>query len=334
MGELDPAIEAALKIIAKEWGDEAIVRGNTMRTDIDAIPTGAMTLDLAIGCGGIPRGRFTEVYGTPSAGKTSLGLSAMANAQRMGLAVAYIDMENALDPAWVATMGVDLSNVLIAQPSCAEEALGIAKHLIHTGKLGFIVLDSVASLVPKAELDADLAKDDRIASRALLLQKFLSRNVAMVHQSNTAFLLINQIRANPSPYGASEVQPGGNALKFYCSLRIDLRAPTSDKITKDGEVIGTRITAKLVKNKIGAPYQVVGYDFMYGHGIDKEGSLIDAATSVGIIIKKGGWFATPDGVSLGQGRENLKEKLREDEALRTEIESATVALMKVATGGE
>jgi recombination protein RecA len=315
----DKNLQAAVGAIEKQFGAGAIMRlgEETARTDILVIPTGALSLDLALGVGGIPRGRVTEVYGPESSGKTTLMLSVIANAQKAGGLAAFIDVEHALDPNYAQRIGVNLDDLLVSQPDSGEEALTIAETLIRSNAIDVVVVDSVAALVPRAELEGQMG-DAVIGSQARLMSQAMRKLTAAIHKAKTACVFTNQIREKIGVmFGSPETTPGGRALKFYASVRIDMRRLN---VIKDstGRVMGSHVRAKVVKNKVAPPFREAEFDIMYDSGIAKEGSVIDLATDLGVIERKGAWLAY-DAQQLGQGREAAKDFLKDNPKLLDQI---------------
>jgi recombination protein RecA len=312
------ALDMALGQIEKQFGKGSIMRmGDKVSLGIEAIPTGALALDLALGIGGLPRGRIVEIYGPESSGKTTLATHVVAEAQRNGGTCAYIDAEHAMDPIYAAAIGVNVDDLLISQPDTGEQALEITDMLIRSGALDVIVIDSVAALTPRAEIEGDMG-DTHVGLQARLMSQALRKLTANLSKSNTICIFINQLREKIGViYGSPEVTPGGRALKFYASVRIDIRRIES---IKDGtEIVGNRTRAKVVKNKVGSPFKQAEFDIMYGKGISREGSLLDVAVDLGFIKKAGAWF-TYEGEQLGQGRENVKNFLRENPQMMAEVD--------------
>ena len=311
-------LDKAVSDIIKRYGDGSIMRlGEAHSMVVDSIPTGSLSLDLALGVGGIPRGRITEIYGPESSGKTTICQHIVAEAQKLGGTAAYIDMEHALDPAYAANIGVDVDSLLISQPDTGEQALEIADLLIRSGAIDVIVVDSVAALTPRAEIEGEMG-DTHVGLQARLMSQALRKLTATLNKSRTIALFINQLREKIGVmYGSPEVTPGGRALKFYSSVRLDIRKVES---IKDGaEVVGNRTRVKVVKNKCAAPFKQAEFDIMYGFGISREGSILDVAVDMGIVKKSGSWY-TYEGEQLGQGRENAKNFLRESPEIVVEID--------------
>lgn len=316
--EKDKALDAALSQIERAFGKGSIMRlGQDTKIDIEAISTGSLGIDIALGIGGLPKGRIVEIYGPESSGKTTLALSVIAQAQKKGGTCAFIDAEHALDPSYAKKIGVDINNLLISQPDAGEQALEIADTLVRSGAIDVLVVDSVAALVPKAELEGEMG-DSHMGLQARLMSQALRKLTATVSRSNTLIIFINQIRMKIGVmFGNPETTTGGNALKFYASIRMDIRRVGAIKDKDD--VIGSQTRVKIVKNKVAPPFKTVDFDIMYGEGISKVGELIDLGVKAGIVEKAGAWFSY-NGEKLGQGRENAKQVLRENPALADEIE--------------
>jgi recombination protein RecA len=315
--ERDQALEMALGQIEKQYGQGAIMRlGEKTHVGVAAIPTGALALDIALGIGGLPRGRVVEVYGPESSGKSTLAMHVVAEAQRNGGVCAYIDAEHAMDPVYAAAIGVNVDDLLISQPDTGEQALEIADMLIRSGALDVVVIDSVAALVPRAEIEGEMG-DTHVGLQARLMSQALRKLTANLNRSKTICLFINQLREKIGVmFGSPETTPGGRALKFYSSVRLDIRRIES---IKDGaEITGNRTRVKVVKNKVAPPFKQAEFDIMYGRGISREGSLLDVGVELGIVKKSGAWF-TYEGEQLGQGRENAKTFLSENIDMMLEI---------------
>ena len=316
----EKALDAALSQIKKKYGDGALMRlGEATHMAVEAIPTGSISLDIALGIGGVPRGRVTEVYGPESAGKTTLCQHIVAEAQRMGGTCAYIDMEHALDPGYAAKCGVDVENLYIAQPDTGEQALEIAEALTRSGALDVVVVDSVAALVPRAEIEGDMG-DSTMGAQARLMSQALRKLSGAIKQSNTAIIFTNQLRMKIGVmFGNPETTTGGMALKFYASVRMDVRRIQA---IKDGqEVVGSRTRVRVVKNKVAPPFREAEFDIMYNEGISKNGDLIDLGTTLEIITKRGAFYTYND-TRIGQGRENAKRYLGEHPEMAADIEKA------------
>jgi recombination protein RecA len=315
--ERDKALEMALAQIDKQFGKGSIMKmGEKGSMQVEAISTGALSLDLALGVGGLPRGRVVEIYGPESSGKSTLALHVVAEAQRNGGICAYIDAEHALDPVYAKAIGVDIDELLISQPDTGEQALEIADMLVRSGALDVVVIDSVAALTPRAEIEGEMG-DTHVGLQARLMSQALRKLTANLNRSNTIALFINQLREKIGVmFGSPETTPGGRALKFYSSVRLDIRRIES---IKDGvEVVGSRTRVKVVKNKVAPPFRQAEFDIMYGKGISREGSVLDLAVDLGIVKKSGAWY-TYEGEQLGQGRENAKNFLFENPEVMVEI---------------
>ncbi len=313
------ALEQALTNIKKRYGEGAIMRlGEAQHLHVEAIPTGALSLDIALGIGGIPRGRITEIYGPESSGKTTLCLHIVSEAQRMGGYAAFVDMEHALDPLYAEAIGVDVENLLISQPDTGEQALEIVESLVRSGAVDVVVIDSVAALVPRAEIEGDMG-DASMGMQARLMSQALRKLSGAIKQTNTAVVFTNQIRHKIGVmFGSPETTPGGLALKFYSSVRMDIRRIQAIKL--GAEIIGNRTRVKVVKNKVAPPFRQAEFDILYGEGISKEGDLLDLAVQEEIVTKRGAYYSYRD-IRLGQGRENAKRFLRENPEIAEELES-------------
>jgi len=317
--ERDKSLDMAMTQIERQFGKGAIMRlGEENIQKIAAIPTGALSLDLALGIGGVPRGRIVEIYGPEAGGKTTLALHIAAEAQRNGGIAAFIDAEHSLDPVYASALGVDVDELLISQPDTGEQALEIADMLIRSGALDVVVIDSVAALVPRAELEGEMG-DVHVGLQARLMSQALRKLAGTIHRSDTTAIFINQIREKIGVmFGSPEVTPGGRALKFYSSTRIEVRRIES---IKDGsEFIGNRVRGKVVKNKVAPPFRVAEFDIMFGQGISREGSLLDVAAEHDIVRKSGAWY-TYEGDQMGQGRENAKRFLRENPEIAMQLQA-------------
>ena len=313
------ALDTAIKQLEKQFGKGAVMRlGENKHMNVEHIPTGSLALDVALGIGGLPRGRIVEIYGPESSGKTTLSLHCIAEGQKNGGNVAFIDVEHALDPTYAAALGVDVDSLLVAQPDTGEDALEIAEALIRSGAIDVIVIDSVAALVPKAEIEGDMG-DSHVGLHARLMSQALRKLAGAINKSNCVAIFINQLREKVGViYGNPEVTTGGRALKFYSSVRIDIRRV--ETLKSNGEMVGSHTRCKVVKNKIAPPFREAEFDIMYGEGISREGELLDLAVKAEIVQKAGAWFSY-NGQRLGQGRDKVKELLRSDEALAKEIEA-------------
>jgi recombination protein RecA len=314
------SLDKTLSDISKRYGDGAIMRlGEAHHLTVAAIPTGALSLDLALGVGGVPRGRITEIYGPESSGKTTICQHIVAEAQKLGGTCAFIDMEHALDPSYAARCGVDVESLLISQPDTGEQALEITEALVRSGAVDVVVIDSVAALVPRAEIEGDMG-DSPMGMQARLMSQALRKLSGVIKQTNTAVIFTNQLRQKIGVmFGNPETTTGGMALKFYASVRLDVRRIQSIKL--GAEIIGNRTRVRVVKNKVAAPFRTAEFDIMYNEGISKSGDLLDLATQLDIIAKRGSFFSYGD-LRLGQGRENAKEFLRQNPDLADEIEMA------------
>ena len=314
------ALESALAQIEKSFGKGSVMKlgesGATM--NVEAVPTGSLSLDVALGIGGFPKGRIIEIYGPESSGKTTVALHAVAEVQKRGGIAGFIDAEHALDPAYAAKIGVDIDNLYISQPDDGEQALEITETLVRSGAVDIIVIDSVAALVPKAEIDGDMG-DSHVGLQARLMSQALRKLTAVINRNNCIVIFINQLREKVGVvYGNPETTTGGRALKFYSSVRMEVRR--IDAVKVNGEVIGNHVRAKVVKNKVAPPFKEAEFDIMFGEGISKEGDILDLAVSCDIIQKSGAWFAY-EGEKIGQGRENAKNYLKQNPDLLSEIDA-------------
>ena len=324
-GEKKRALEIALAGIEKQFGKGAIIRmGERTVRNIEVIPTGCLDLDMALGVGGLPRGRVIEIYGPESSGKTTVALHVVAEAQKAGGVAAFIDAEHALDPVYARKLGVDVDQLYVSQPDTGEQALEICEALVRSGAIDIVVIDSVAALVPKAEIDGEMG-DSFVGLQARLMSQALRKLTGIVNKTNCTCLFINQLREKVGVmYGNPETTPGGRALKFYASVRIDIRRGEQ---LKDGTtVVGNRTKAKIVKNKVAPPFRTAEFDILYGEGISREGSLLDNAVALDIIHKSGAWFSYGD-QRIGQGRENTRKYLKENPAIAAEIDALVRAEM-------
>lgn len=317
------ALQTALSQIEKQFGKGAVMRlGQNEHMSVGHVSTGSLGLDIALGIGGLPRGRIIEIYGPESSGKTTLSLHCIAEGQKDGGNVAFIDVEHALDPVYAEALGVDIDNLLVAQPDTGEDALEIAEALIRSGAIDVLVVDSVAALVPKAEIEGEMG-DSHVGLQARLMSQALRKLAGAINKSNCVAIFINQLREKVGVvYGNPEVTPGGRALKFYSSVRLEVRKAEAIKV--NGEVIGNRTKVKVVKNKIAPPFKEAYFDIMYGKGISRIGELIDLAVDTDVINKAGAWFSYGD-TRLGQGRDKVKMLLEENEELAKEIEEKVLA---------
>ena len=316
--ERKKALDVALSQIEKQFGKGSVMRlGEYKAMEIDAIPTGALSLDIALGIGGLPRGRIIEIYGPESSGKTTLALHVIAEAQKLGGEAAFIDAEHALDPVHAKKLGVDIDNLIVSQPDTGEQALEITESLVRSGALDVIVVDSVAALVPKAEIDGDMG-DSHMGLQARLMSQALRKLAGAINKSKTVIIFINQLREKIGVmFGNPETTTGGRALKFYASVRLDIRRVES--IKQDGVVTGHRVKVKVVKNKVAPPFREAEFDLVYGEGISKIGNIFDMAVNLDIIEKSGSWFSY-NGERIGQGRENIKKYLKDNPEVLAEVE--------------
>lgn len=314
------ALGAALSQIEKQFGKGSVMRmGDVPQTAIDVIPTGSLALDIALGCGGLPRGRIVEIYGPESSGKTTLTLEVIAQAQKLGGVAAFIDAEHALDPIYAEKIGVNLSDLLVSQPDTGEQALEIADMLVRSGGIDIVVIDSVAALTPKAEIEGEMG-DAHVGLQARLMSQALRKLTANIKRSNTLVIFINQIRMKIGVmFGNPETTTGGNALKFYASVRLDIRR--SSAIKNGDEVVGNETRVKVVKNKVAPPFKQADFEILYGEGISREGELIDLGVNHGFIQKAGSWYSY-GGDRVGQGKDNVRTFLKEHPAVAQQIEAA------------
>ena len=316
--EKKKALEMAMSQIEKQFGKGSVMKlGEFKAMEIEAIPTGALSLDIALGIGGVPRGRIIEIFGPESSGKTTLALHIVAEAQKMGGDAAFIDAEHALDPVYAKKLGVDIDNLIVSQPDTGEQALEITESLVRSGALDVIVVDSVAALVPKAEIDGDMG-DSHMGLQARLMSQALRKLAGAINKSKTVLIFINQLREKIGVmFGNPETTTGGRALKFYASVRMDIRKV--ENIKQDGEVKGNRVRVKVIKNKVAPPFREAEFDIVYGQGISKEGNILDMAVNLDIVEKAGSWFSY-NGERIGQGRENVKKYLKENPDIMAEVE--------------
>ncbi|MDF2520066.1 MAG: recA protein [Clostridia bacterium] len=319
MNDKKKAIELALSQIEKQFGKGSVMKlGDNTKLNVESIPTGSIDLDLALGIGGVPRGRIVEIYGPESSGKTTVALHIVAEAQRAGGEAAFIDVEHALDPVYAKNLGVDISNLIVSQPDTGEQALEICETLVRSGAIDVIVIDSVAALVPKAEIDGDMG-DAHVGLQARLMSQALRKLTGAINKSKCSTIFINQLREKVGVmFGNPETTPGGRALKFYSSVRLEVRKV--ENLKQGSDVVGTRTRVKVVKNKVAPPFKQAEFDIMYGRGISREGSVLDLAANNDIVIKSGAWYSYGD-ARIGQGRENAKQYLEENPALTQELEA-------------
>jgi recombination protein RecA len=322
-------LERAVGDIIKRYGDGAIMRlGESKHLNVGVIPTGSLSLDIALGVGGIPRARITEIFGPESSGKTTLCLHLVAEAQRRGGTAAFVDMEHALDPAYAVKLGVNIDELLVSQPDMGEQALEITETLVRSGAVDIVVIDSVAALVPRAEIEGDMG-DSPMGMQARLMSQALRKLSGSINQTRTAVIFTNQLRQKIGVmFGNPETTPGGLALKFYASVRLDIRRIQSIKV--GAEILGNRVRVRVVKNKVAAPFRTAEFDIMYNEGISKAGDIVDLGAQLDIISKRGAFYSYGD-IRLGQGRENAKEFIRQNPEISNEIETA---IRERAMGGE
>ena len=316
--EKKKALEMAMSQIEKQFGKGSVMKlGEFKAMEVEAIPTGALSLDIALGIGGVPRGRIIEIFGPESSGKTTLALHVVAEAQKMGGEAAFIDAEHALDPIYAKKLGVDIDNLIVSQPDTGEQALEITESLVRSGALDVIVVDSVAALVPKAEIDGDMG-DSHMGLQARLMSQALRKLAGALNKSKTVLIFINQLREKIGVmFGNPETTTGGRALKFYASVRMDIRK--IENIKQDGEFKGSRVRVKIVKNKVAPPFREAEFDIVYGEGISKAGNILDMAVNLDIIEKSGSWFSY-NGERIGQGRENVKKYLTDNPEILEDVE--------------
>ncbi len=319
MSDKSTALEAALQQIEKNFGKGSIMKlGANAAQGIEVIPTGCLPLDIALGVGGIPRGRIIEIYGPESSGKTTVALHIAAEAQKLGGTAAFIDAEHALDPVYAHNLGVNLDELLVSQPDTGEQALEIAEALVRSGAVDLVVVDSVAALVPRAELEGDMG-DAHVGLQARLMSQALRKLTGAVNKSRAAIVFINQLREKVGVmYGNPEVTPGGRALKYYSTVRIDVRRV--ETLKQGGDSVGNRTKAKIVKNKVAPPFKVAEFDIVFGEGISRVGSLLDLGVNLGVVDKSGSWFSY-NGEKIGQGRENAKNYIKNNPEMFAEIEA-------------
>ncbi len=326
----DEALSTAIKLLEKQYGKGTVMRlGDNQGLNVEAISTGSLSLDIATGIGGLPRGRIVEIYGPESSGKTTLALHCVAEAQKKGGEAAFIDAEHALDPVYAANLGVDVNSLLVSQPDNGEQALEIAEALVRSGAIDVMVIDSVAALVPRSEIEGEMG-DSHVGAHARLMSQALRKLAGACSKTNTIIIFINQLREKIGVmYGNPETTTGGRALKFYASIRIDVRRVEQIKLPGN-EVIGNRTKAKIVKNKVAPPFKEAEFDIMYGKGVSKSGEILDLAVKLEIVQKSGAWFSY-NGERLGQGRDNVKKLFEEEPELAQEIEKKVLENMEQLT---
>ena len=314
------ALDAAIAQIEKQYGKGSVMKlgDNSANMNVETVPTGSMTLDMALGIGGVPRGRIIEVYGPESSGKTTVALHCVAEVQKRGGIAGFIDAEHALDPVYARNIGVDIDNLYISQPDCGEQALEITETMVRSGAVDIVVVDSVAALVPKAEIDGDMG-DSHVGLQARLMSQALRKLTAVISKSNCIVIFINQLREKVGVmFGNPETTTGGRALKFYSSVRLDVRR--TESLKQGGEIVGNHVRVKVVKNKIAPPFREAEFDIMFGQGISREGDVLDLAVNAGIVNKSGAWYAY-EGDKIGQGRENAKTYIHENPAFFDMLEA-------------
>lgn len=327
------ALDAAISQIEKQYGKGAVMKlgDSSAQMNVEAVPTGSLSLDLALGIGGLPKGRIIEIYGPESSGKTTVALHAVAEVQKRGGIAGFIDAEHALDPVYAKNIGVDIDNLYISQPDCGEQALEIAETMVRSGAIDIVIVDSVAALVPKAEIDGEMG-DSHVGLQARLMSQALRKLTSIVSKSNCIVIFINQLREKIGVmFGNPETTTGGRALKFYSSVRLDVRRV--EALKQGGEVVGNHTRVKIVKNKVAPPFKEAEFDIMFGQGISKEGDILDLAADLGIINKSGAWYAY-NGEKIGQGRENAKTYLKENPLICEEVEAKVRAKCNVDGAAE
>ncbi len=333
--EKQKALDAAIGNIEKQFGKGAIMKLGESRANmqVETIPTGALSLDIALGLGGLPKGRVIEIYGPESSGKTTVTLHMIAECQKRGGIAGFIDAEHALDPVYAKNIGVDIDNLYISQPDCGEQALEITETMVRSGAVDIVVVDSVAALVPKAEIDGEMG-DTQVGLQARLMSKALRKLTAVISKSNCTVIFINQLREKVNTgygYGPSETTTGGRALKFYSSIRMDVRR--TETLKQGGEMVGNHVKVKIVKNKVAPPFKIAEFDIMFGTGISKEGDILDLAVEQSVVQKSGSWYSYK-GEKIGQGRENVKIYLKERPEIREEIEEQVRKNYRISQGLE
>ena len=322
------ALDAAISQIEKQYGKGSIMKlgDNSAHMNVETIPTGSLSLDIALGLGGLPKGRIIEIYGPESSGKTTVALHAVAEVQKRGGIAGFIDAEHALDPVYAKNIGVDIDNLYISQPDCGEQALEITETMVRSGAVDIVIVDSVAALVPKAEIDGDMG-DSHVGLQARLMSQALRKLTSVISKSNCVVIFINQLREKVGVmFGNPETTTGGRALKFYSSVRMDVRR--IEALKQGGEVVGNRTRVKIVKNKVAPPFREAEFDIMFGQGISREGDILDLAADKGVVNKSGAWYAY-NGDKIGQGRENAKQYLKENPLICEEIEAKVREMLNV-----
>lgn len=330
--ERKKALETAIKQVERDFGAGSIMRlGENAHMSVQAVPTGSLSLDMALGIGGVPRGRITEIFGPESSGKTTVALHIVAEVQKMGGQAAFIDAEHALDPVYAKALGVDIDNLLVSQPDCGEEALDITEALVRSGAVDVVVIDSVAALVPRQEIEGDMGQS-QVGVQARLMSQAMRKLSAVISKSNAVVIFINQLREKVGVmYGNPETTTGGRALKFYASVRIDVRK--TEQLKNGNDIYGNHVKCKIVKNKVAPPFRVAEFDVLYGKGISRAGELIDIGLALDVIQKSGSWFSY-NGERLGQGKDNIRKMLENDPKLFAEIDAKVRALYDKMKPGE
>lgn len=330
--ERKKALETAIKQVERDFGAGSIMRlGENSHMSVQAVPTGSLSLDMALGIGGVPRGRITEIFGPESSGKTTVALHIVAEVQKMGGQAAFIDAEHALDPVYAKALGVDIDNLLVSQPDCGEEALDITEALVRSGAVDVVVIDSVAALVPRQEIEGDMGQS-QVGVQARLMSQAMRKLSAVISKSNAVVIFINQLREKVGVmYGNPETTTGGRALKFYASVRIDVRK--TEQLKNGNDIYGNHVKCKIVKNKVAPPFRVAEFDVLYGKGISRAGELVDIGLALDVIQKSGSWFSY-NGERLGQGKDNIRKMLENDGKLFAEIDAKVRALYDKMKPGE
>ena len=330
--ERKKALETAIKQVERDFGAGSIMRlGENSHMSVQAVPTGSLSLDMALGIGGVPRGRITEIFGPESSGKTTVALHIVAEVQKMGGQAAFIDAEHALDPVYAKALGVDIDNLLVSQPDCGEEALDITEALVRSGAVDVVVIDSVAALVPRQEIEGDMGLS-QVGVQARLMSQAMRKLSAVISKSNAVVIFINQLREKVGVmYGNPETTTGGRALKFYASVRIDVRK--TEQLKNGNDIYGNHVKCKIVKNKVAPPFRVAEFDVLYGKGISRAGELVDIGLALDVIQKSGSWFSY-NGERLGQGKDNIRKMLENDGKLFAEIDAKVRALYDKMKPGE